>query len=935
MLTWHNDNARTGQNLQETILTPGNVNASTFRKLFVISVDGKVDAQPLYVPSVTISGNGIHNMLYVLTEHDTAFAFDADSALQLWRMSLLGANETTSDDRGCNQVTPEIGVTSTPVIDPQTGPHGTMYVVAVSKDGQGNYHHRLHALDLATGAEQFGGPVEIQATYPGSGVEGFGGTLTFNPRQHNERAALVILNGVVYTSWSSHCDQFPYTSWVIGYSETTLAQVSALNLTPNGSDGGIWASGSGPAADAAANLYLLTGNGTFDTTPNTFGFPVNGDYGNAFLKLSTSGGALVVADYFTMSNTTSESGGDVDLGSGGVLLLPPLNDANGQPQALAVGAGKDQHIYVVDRNNLGKFSPVTNLIYQDLPNSLTGPVFSSPAWFNGKLYYGAVGDHLKAFVYLNGAFGASSVSQSSNTFGYPGTTPSISANGTLNGIVWAAENGDPAVLHAYDAADLSRELYNSAQAANGRDNFGSGNKFIVPTVVNGKVYVGTTNGVGVFGLACSYAITPQSAEAPAGGGPQTISVIATSGCGWTAVSNAAWLTVTGGSSGVGNGTVGLSVAANPAVDPRTGTIAIDGQLFTVNQAGTALSQALQFVPVTSCRVVDTRNPNGPFGGPELAGGTLRSFAIPAGGCNIPFSAAAYSLNVTVVPVTSLGYLTVWPSGQSQPLTSTFNSLDGRIKANAAIVAAGSGGGINVYVTNSTQLILDIDGYFVPAGSSTLAFYPLTPCRVADTRNATSSLGGPYLPRGASRAFPILLSSCSIPSTAKAYSLNFTAVPHGPLGYLTVWQTGETQPLTSTLNALTGAITANAAIVLAGSGGEISVYPSDDTDLVIDVNGYFAPPAASGLSLHAMAPCRVLDTRTSTGQFGGILAVNVAASGCGALVSAAQGFVLNATVVPAGGLGYLTVWPNGQTQPLASTLNALDGGRRCFPHADVD
>lgn len=566
---------------------PANVNQSTFGKLFVIGVDGKVDAQPLYVPSVAIPGQSWHNVLYVVTEHDSAYAFDADTGTQLWHVSLLGTNETPSDDRGCGQVTPEIGITATPAIDPQSGPHGTLYAVAMSKDGSGNYHQRLHALDLTTGAEELGGPVEIQATYLGSGDEGTGNVQTFDPKQHKERAALLSLNGVVYTSWSSHCDFFPYTAWVIGYSETTLARVNVLNLTPNGSDGSVWGAGAGPAADAAGNLYLLMANGTFDTTLNATGFPVNDDYGNAFVKLSTAGGTLSVADYFTMSNTVSESNADQDLGSGGAMVLPPLNDSQGHSRALAVGAGKDLHIYVVDRNNLGKFNPNTNAIYQDLNQSLPGGVgvFSSPAWFNGKLYYGAVGDTLKAFAFANGMFGTTPASHSTTVFGYPGTTPSISANGTSNGIVWAAENGSTAVLHAYDATDLSKEFYNSNQAANQRDNFGAGNKFIVPTVVNGKVYVGTTNGVGVFGLLCSYAIAPQSVTVDAIGGTGTISVPATGGCAWSARSNAAWLTITAGGSGIGIGAVGYSISANPSSVQRQGTLTIAGQTFTVTQTG--------------------------------------------------------------------------------------------------------------------------------------------------------------------------------------------------------------------------------------------------------------------------------------------------------------------------------------------------------------
>jgi hypothetical protein len=496
VLAWHNDNARTGQNLRETALTPANVNASAFGRLFTIVVDGKVDAQPLYVPGLTIRNQGTHNVLFVVTEHDSVYAFDADTGTQLWRVSLLLAGESPSDDRGCGQVSPEIGITSTPVIDPQMGPNGTIYVVAMSQNGS-TYHQRLHALDLTTLNEQFGGPVEVQATYPGTGDGSVGGVLTFDQKQYKERAGLLIVNGVVYTSWASHCDIVPYTAWVIGYNEANLSRVSVLNLTPNGSDGSVWESGAGPAADASGNIYLLMANGTFDTALTSGGYPNKADYGNAFVKIAAGGNS--VADYFTMSNTVQESNVDEDLGSGGAMLLPPLSDALGRPQDLAVGAGKDRNIYVVNRTNMGKFNPNANAIYQELPAAV-GQVFSSPAWFNGTLYYGGVDDHLKAFGFSNGVFGTNPTSQTTNSFGYPGTTPSISANGTTNGIVWAAENGNTAVLHAYDAGDLSKELYNSNQAANARDDFGAGNKFIVPTVVNGKVYVGTTTGVGVFGL---------------------------------------------------------------------------------------------------------------------------------------------------------------------------------------------------------------------------------------------------------------------------------------------------------------------------------------------------------------------------------------------------------------------------------------------------
>jgi len=336
-------------------------------------------------------------------------------------------------------------------------------------------------------------------------------------------------------------------------------------------------------------------------------------------------------------------------------------------------------------------------------------------------------------------------------------------------------------------------------------------------------------------------------------------------------------------------------------------------------------QPLQFIAVTPCRLVDTQQHGS--GGPIL-GGTSQDFPIPQeGGCNIPANAGAYSLNVTVVPSGPLGYLTMWPTGQPKPLVATLNSEDGRVKANAAIVPAGDQGTISIYVTNTTNVVLDINGYFVPASGSTLAFYPLAPCRVADTRQSNpNGLGAPYLTGRQERAFPILnAAQCNVASSAAAYSLNFSVVPHGALGYMTVWPTGRPRPLVSTLNDIPGTVIANAAMVPAGSSGEISVYASDDTDLVIDINGYFAAPSAGGLSFYAVTPCRVIDTRKLGPPFSGTLSppVDVVDSVCGPS-TAAQAYVLNATVVPNGSLGYLTLWPDGQPKPLVSTLNAQDG-----------
>jgi len=335
---------------------------------------------------------------------------------------------------------------------------------------------------------------------------------------------------------------------------------------------------------------------------------------------------------------------------------------------------------------------------------------------------------------------------------------------------------------------------------------------------------------------------------------------------------------------------------------------------------------LTFVPVTPCRIADTRNPAGAFGGPFISAQGTREFDIPNSSCSIPPTAQAYSVNATVVPHGPLGFLTSFPCGQPRPFTSTLNAVDGRVKAAAAILPAGTNGGLCFFATNDTDLVLDINGYFVSNSSPTaLAFFPVTPCRLVDTRLATAPLGGPSLVASAARTFPILSAPCNLPATAQAYSLNFTSVPNGPLNFLTTWPAGQTQPLVSTLNAPTGTVTANAAIVPAGTNGDISVFVTNNSDLVIDVNGYFAPPAAGGLSLYALTPCRVLDTRNTPGfpPFTGTVNANVVPSGCGA-PSTAQAFVMNATVVPPGVFNFLTLWPQGTPQPLASTLNASDG-----------
>ena len=501
VLTWHNDNQRTGRNMSESTLTLKNVNLNTFGKLFVLSTDGLVDAEPLYVPNLTVNG-GVHNVVFVVSENATVYAFDADNGGPLWQVTALEANETASDNRSCGQVTPKIGITSTPVIDMSSGPNGTMYLVAMSRDSSDNYHQRLHALDVTTGAEQFGGPLDIAAKFPGTGDNSQGGFVIFDPKQYKERSGLLLLNHMIYTAWASHCDDRPYTGWLMSYDEKTLAQKSVLNVTPNGNEGAIWAAGAGLAADPKGNIYFDDANGTFDTTLDPNGFPINGDYGNGLIKVSTKNQKMVVADYFNMFNTVSESNSDEDLGSGGAMVVPNIKDSSGGMHELVVGAGKDRNIYLADRTNMGKFNPNNNnQIYQELTSALAGSVFSSPAFSQGKIYYGSSGDNVKAFAFDNTVkLTSTPQSKTATAFAYPGATPSISGNTKKDTILWATENTSPAVLHAYNANNLAVELYNSNQAANGRDHFGNGNKYITPMIANGKVYVGTTSGVGVFGL---------------------------------------------------------------------------------------------------------------------------------------------------------------------------------------------------------------------------------------------------------------------------------------------------------------------------------------------------------------------------------------------------------------------------------------------------
>lgn len=494
--TYRNDLNRTGSNTRETILTPANVNEASFGKLFSQPVDGQVYTQPLYLPSVNIPGKGIHNVVFLATEHDSVYAFDADSAAganaaPLWHVNFIDSStgETTlnvTDVLGCLSIEPELGITGTPVIDPSTG---TLYVVA-STSLRGEFIHRLHALDIATGAERPGSPVVIEASVPGTG-DGFSQvTVPFHPYLYKNRAGLLLLNGVVYTAWASHCDAGSYHGWLIGYDASDLHQTAVFNDSPNSWQSSIWMGGAAPAADTEGNIYLISGNGFFDGDSN------GADFGDTFLKLSSAGLALV--DYFTPFNQRSLDLGDIDLGSSGPLLLPDQAGSTLHPHLMA-GAGKEGRIYLLDRDQMGRFnSGGDSQIVQSITGAI-GPLYGGATYFNRTLFFAAANDSLKSFAISDGHLLPAPTSQSSAIFGEMGAVPTVSADGVRNAIVWVVEPNAGGTLHAYDARNLARELYNS-QMNPGRDALGSFVRFSLVTVARGKAYVPTENSLAVFGL---------------------------------------------------------------------------------------------------------------------------------------------------------------------------------------------------------------------------------------------------------------------------------------------------------------------------------------------------------------------------------------------------------------------------------------------------
>jgi hypothetical protein len=484
------DNTGTGQNRLETLLTPRNVNAATFGKLFAAPVDGYVYAQPLYVRDVAVVGHGTHNVVYIATENDTIFAIDADSGAELFRSNLGPA--VPKDQLPCPDMGPQIGITGTPVIDPVTH---TLYVAAKTFSSGSTFFY-LHAIDFASGKEKDGSPVLITANFPGTGTGKRNGTVTFDAAPQLQRPGLVLANGQVIIAFGSLCDRGAFHGWVFAYDAASLKRSGVFLTTPNGSHGGIWQAGGTPVVDPQGNLYVITGDGEFDA------YDGGADYGDTFLKLRlTTNEGIVPSDYFTPFDQKEMDVENVDLGASGPMVFP---DQVGQHSHLLFGTAKNGSMYLINRDDMGHIqSSSNNQIVQYIPHVFPTKIHVSAAYWRDAtsewIYVGPVEGTLQAFPLSRGRLSTTASSQTPTVFGYPGALPVISSNGNSDGIVWALENYS-GVLHAFDATNLSTELYNAKQAPNGRDAAEHGVQFYAPMVANGKVYFGTRGHLYAYGL---------------------------------------------------------------------------------------------------------------------------------------------------------------------------------------------------------------------------------------------------------------------------------------------------------------------------------------------------------------------------------------------------------------------------------------------------
>jgi hypothetical protein len=744
VVTQHNDIGRTGQNLNETILTPATLTSGNFGKLFSVTVDGQVYAQPLYVSNLSIN-SGTHNVVFVATEHDSVYAFDADSGgSPLWQITLLdaahgaaaGATTDPETDTSCNEISgPEYGITGTPVIDPAAG---VLYVVGKTFEN-GYPVQRLHALSITTGAETANSPVTLSGTVAGTGSGSSNGVLAFDPKWENQRPGLLLLNGIVYMAFASHCDYGPFHGWIMAYNASTLQQTSVFVTTPNGVASGIWMSGAGLAADVPAGspfgrMFVATGNGTYDaTTP--YGTN-NMDYGDDVLRLDLTNGVMTVSDAFTPYNQAALSSGDLDLAAGGVMLLPDQSLAGHTHQMLA--AGKTGTIYLLDRDSLGGYNSggSTDNTLESIINQVAG-VFSTPAYWNENVYYWSIQDWMAQFSFTDGLMNTwYAPNHTTETQTFPGSTPSISANGTTNAVVWdidasAFGSGGNAILEAHDATAVGTTLYSSAN--NSADNPGVANKYTVPTIANGKVYVGTDGQLSVYGVktadfnltaaASSLTLTqgssttdtitvgaiggftgnvtlaasglPSGVSASFAAGSTAGSIAATFTATSTAAIGTAAITLTG-TSGTLTHAITLSLTVNgpaPAQQPQTITFnQIPAQV--IGTSLTLTATASSGLPVTYVLV--------PNGNCSISGNVVTF--LQTGNCGV---VATQPGNSSYAAAPAVGVIISVINKSSQ--TITFAGIAAQAVGGSVSLSASSSSGLPVTFTSSTTGVCSVSG----------------------------------------------------------------------------------------------------------------------------------------------------------------------------------------------------------------------------------
>ncbi len=867
--TYHNDIARTGQNTQETVLNPANVNVNQFGKVFTVPVDSSVFAQPLYVPAVTIATgtvNGTFNVLYVATEHDSVYAIDADSGTVYWQVNLIpaGGRTVVGDPdiaAGCDDTLPEIGITGTPVIDPVAG---VLYVVSKAIVA-GAAVQSLHALDLGSGAESLGGPVAIQASVVGSGYDAAGGIVTFNPLFENQRAALLLENGHVIIAWTSHCDVDPWHGWVISYNAGTLVQEAVFNTTPNGQEGGVWMSGGGIAADAGGNLYLATGNGTWDGAA---------DYSESILKLAPpSAGGFAVLDYFTPSDQAFLTAGDTDVASGGPVLLPALNPSGQQLLALM---GKLGTIYVVDRNNLGKYCPNVSAtcgaadpqIVQEVVGASYG-VWGAPAYWNGNLYWGAVNDYLKAFSFDTGSGQVSSAatSKSPQIFGFPGPTPSVSANGATAGIVWGLDataygstcvgGANCQVLYAYDATNLGTMLYNSSQADGDRDVPGGAVKFAVPTIANGKVYVGSQNAVSAFGELTN---APASATGPSLSPPAGAYTSAQSVALSDTTPGAVIYYTTDGTTP----TTSSAIYAAPFTIESTGPVqaiataagyvqsAVSGGVYIINSAGGTTPEGIDLTEAFNSSNISAIVVDGAFttnGGIDGHGNALSANLL---GTTVTWNGATYAIGIPGQPDGVNGATIAIPPGNFTTITLLAAAVNGNQPDQQFV--------LNYYDGTSTIDTQSISDWHAPQGYAGEATAVTMVYRLASTGNQqTTKQTGPYYLYGYSFAIPggETVESLQLPVNANVVVLAIDVTPASTgTGAATpafvpaagTYPTAQTVTLSDTTTGASIYYTTDGSTPTSASTlytGSITVSATMTLNAIAVATGYTTSPVATG------------------------------------------------------------------------------------------